>query len=123
MRSKEAGPCPVSFCARSAAQKREVSWGWNQRGRFELMPNAGVGPQFGSHIGGLSNMAKLLHALILAVALTFGLGTTLSYACDKEIAQAEDATDLIQLAEDDSTDDADDGDADDVEDGDDDADE
>ena len=66
-------------------------------------------------------MAKMLSALILAVALMFGLGTASSYACNEQTAQAEDATDSIQLAADESEDD--DGDADDGEDGDDDADE
>lgn len=52
-------------------------------------------------------MAKLLSALIAAVALSFALGTVSSesYACDeKTAAQAEDATGLIQLAQDESSD-------------------
>ena len=61
-------------------------------------------------------MAKMLSALILAVALMFGLGTASSYACGEQTAEAEDATGSIQLAADDTEDD-------DGEDGDDDADE
>jgi len=64
-------------------------------------------------------MAKLLSALFFAAALVFGLGTGSSstYACNEQSAQAEDATGLIQLAMDESEDSADeaspdDGDAD-----------
>jgi hypothetical protein len=52
-------------------------------------------------------MAKLLSALIAAVALSFALGTlsSESYACnEKTAAQAEDAAGLIQLAQDESSD-------------------
>jgi hypothetical protein len=52
-------------------------------------------------------MAKLLSALIAAVALSFALGTlsSVSYACnEKTAAQAEDAAGLIQLAQDESSD-------------------
>lgn len=62
-------------------------------------------------------MAKLLVALLFAAVLMLGLGTGSSptYACNDEAAQAADATGVIQVAEDEDAadDDDDDGDGDD----------
>jgi hypothetical protein len=50
-------------------------------------------------------MAKLLSALIFAVALSFGASfvSSVTYACNDQTAQAGDATGLVQLAQDESS--------------------
>jgi hypothetical protein len=60
-------------------------------------------------------MAKLLVALLFAVALMFGLstGSSTTYACNDEAAQAADVTGAVQLAENEDADDDDDDDDDD----------
>jgi hypothetical protein len=64
-------------------------------------------------------MAKLLVALLFAVALMFGLstGSSTTYACSDEAAQAADATGAVQLAENEDADDDDDDDDDGDDDG------
>lgn len=57
-------------------------------------------------------MAKLLSVLIFAAALSFGLATvsSVTFACnEKTAAQAEEATGLIQLAQDESDGESDEG--------------
>jgi len=51
-------------------------------------------------------MTNFVSALIFAAALMFGLGTgsSLTYACNEQTAQAEDAIGLFQLAMDDAED-------------------
>ena len=64
-------------------------------------------------------MTKLLVALLFAVALMFGLstGSSTTYACNDEAAQAADVTGAVQLAENEDADDDDDDDDDDGDDG------
>ena len=64
-------------------------------------------------------MAKLLVALLFAVALTLGLstGSSSTYACPDKAAKAADTASAVQLAQNDDDDDDDDGDDDDGDDG------
>jgi hypothetical protein len=50
-------------------------------------------------------MAKLFSALLFAAALIVGLGavSSVTYACNDQTAQADNATGLVQLAQDESS--------------------